>query len=344
MKWLLWLLLAVPVCAQVSVEQEVALGRRAAQSVEAEAGLDNNPELNARLQRMGQLLVPVCGRHDIQYQFKVLNSDEFNAMALPGGFVYATRRLMQVMPDGQLAFVLGHELSHVTRRHSIHQIENDQMRRMGIMAILVGLGGGRVSRESAQLAGLVDQVISSRYSQADEDEADRLGTEMMARAGIDPAYALCALHTLAAQHDGGMPHFANAILGSHPLPQDRIEAAYRYIPPLAYSPGPAVAAVTTPAFPPVVRDWQGSLRQAMADVGLRVDSGLESSLNAQLERREFDSEGFLLVSPGEESYAQLERRLLTGKLAFWMVDRPRFYGLACRTTTAGEKLVWLKVR
>lgn len=341
---LLSLALAVPVWAQVSVEQEVALGRRAAQQVEAETGLDPNPQLNQRLQRIAQALIPVCGRNDIQYQFKVLNSDEFNAMALPGGFVYATRKLMNVMPDGQLAFVLGHELSHVTQRHSIRQMENDQLRRVGLMAILIGLGGGNVSQESAQLAGLVDQVISSRYSQADEDEADRLGTQMLARAGIDPAYALLAMHTLAAQHNGGMPQFVNAIVGSHPLPQERIAAAYSYIPKLAYSPGAKPTAPVQSSGGATL--WQSTLVKALDQAGLLQNGPLMSMAQRELASLQLDANGILLVSPAGESYSQMERRLFTQELAWLVADsqQSREFGVAIRQNSAGERLVWLKVR
>jgi predicted Zn-dependent protease len=349
-KWLGTVLLAtalaLPGWAQISVEQEVALGRKAAQQVEAESGLDSSPELNQRLQRIAQALIPVCGRNDIQYQFKVLNSDEFNAMALPGGFVYATRKLMNVMPDGQLAFVLGHELSHVTRRHSIRQMENDQLRRIGLMAILVGLGGGNVSQESAQLAGVVDQVISSRYSQADEDEADRLGTQMMARAGIDPAYALLALNTLSAQHDGGMPQFVNAILGSHPLPRERIEAAYSYIPPLAYSPGPALSRPVTPSATGLTQ-WQANLTQALIQSGLRQNAQWMEVARREVDSLQLDASGLLLVCPAGESYNQMERRLYTQELA-WLLATPssqvRQFGVAVGQNSAGERLIWLKVR
>ena len=117
-------LLSGALWAEVSTQQEVALGRSAAQKIEGQYGIDNSPDLNRRLQTIGQALSRVAGRNDIQFQFKVLASDEFNAMALPGGFVYATRSLMRGMSDGEIAFVLGHELSHVVQRHSIRQMEN----------------------------------------------------------------------------------------------------------------------------------------------------------------------------------------------------------------------------
>ena len=347
MRWMkglaLTALLLSPVQAQVSTEQEVALGRRAAQQIEAETGIDNNPELNARLQRIGQQLVAVCGRNEFPYSFKVLNSDEFNAMAIPGGFVYATRKLMQSLPDPQLAFVMGHELTHVTQRHSIRQMENDQRRRMGILAVLYGLTGGQIDGRSAQLAGLVDQVISSRYSQSDEDEADRLGTEMMARAGIDPANALLALRVLAAQNGGGMPKFANAILGSHPLPQERIAAAFGYIPGVPF--GSAAKTEAPSQFRASAQgDPENWIQSGLQGAGLRLDAQLESQSQSDFNSARFD-DGILLYSPQGESTTALERRLYADELSRKLRERPRpsRFGLTIREQ-AGHRLLWMKVR
>jgi predicted Zn-dependent protease len=346
MRWLKSMALAgllmVPGWTQVSVAQEVALGQRAAQQIEAETGLDNNPELNARLQRIGQQLVRVCGRNDFPYSFKVLNSDEFNAMALPGGFVYATRKLMQSLPDHQLAFVIGHELTHVTQRHSIRQMENDQRRRLGILAVLYGLSGGQLDSRSAQLAGVVDQVFSSRFSQQDEDEADRLGTEMMARAGVDPANALLALRVLAAQHDGGMPKFVNAILGSHPLPQERIAAAFGYIPRIQF--GTPLQSGTSPAVTASIQDPKGWLAQGLQQNSLHLDQQLEAQSQSDFESARFD-EGVLLYSPANESIPSLERRLYANELSRKLRENPRpsRFGLTLREA-AGHRLLWVRLK
>ena len=339
---LLCLLLSCAAWCEVSTEQEVALGRSAAQKIEAESGIDNSPDLNRRLQTIGQNLARVAGRNDIQFQFKVLATDEFNAMALPGGFVYATRSLMRGMSDGEIAFVLGHELSHVVQRHSIRQMENEQMRQAGWLAVLVGLSGGRINQESVQLAGVVDQMLGSRFSQADESEADRMGTAMMARAGYDPAYALVALRTLAGKHNSETPAFVNAMLGSHPMPQDRITDSYRYIPSLAYNAG----TVAVPSAPAAVRPLLDRLSQALVQAtGWRADAQMMSGCRGQLDNLNLDADGFLLVSPAGESDNALERRLLTLEVAQRLLrgGSSRF-GLATRAGSEGERLVWLKVR
>lgn len=340
---LLIVLLSGTLWAEVSTQQEVALGRSAAQKIEGQYGIENSPDLNRRLQTIGQSLSRVAGRNDIQFQFKVLASDEFNAMALPGGFVYATRALMRGMSDGEIAFVLGHELSHVVQRHSIRQMENEQMRKAGWLAVLIGLSGGRINQQSVQLAGVVDQMLDSRFSQADESEADRLGTAMMARAGYDPAFALVALRTLAGKHNSETPAFINAMVGSHPMPQDRITDSYRYIPLLAYNAGgvPPAAPAAASARPLLER-----LSQALVQsTGWKQDSQLMSSSRGQLENMNLDAEGLLLVSPAGESDSALERRLLTLEVAQRMVrGGVSRFGLAVRNGSEGDRLVWLKVR
>jgi len=327
--------------AQVSVQQEVELGRQAAQQIEAQVGIDNSAELNQRLQKVAQTLVPVCGINDINYSFKVLNSDEFNAMALPGGFIYATRKLVRTLSDGPLTFVLGHELAHVTQRHSIRQMESEQMRKIGLMAILLGLGQGRINNQSAQLAGLADQVISSRFSQADEDEADRLGAAMLSRAQLDRAYTLVGLHVLADQAGGGgMPQFVNAILGSHPLPKERIEAAYSYIPKLEYQPSASAQQSSNP-------QWEGSLERGLIQAtGLRANAELKARAADEVRDQRFDREGILLVSPAGESLSSFERRLYTQDLA-WALRKtpvPTQFGLSLRQTAGGDNLLWIRLR
>jgi beta-barrel assembly-enhancing protease len=340
--WMLSLLLTAAAYADMSVEQEVALGREAAQQVEAQVTIDRSPELNAKLQRLAEKLVPVAGRNDLEWRFKVIQSEEFNAMALPGGFVYATSKVVRDLPDGQLAFVLGHELSHITQRHSIHQMEGDQMRRLGLMAILLGLGRGRLSQQAAGLAQLVDQVISSRYSQADEDDADRRGLEMMARAGVDPAWGLLALQTISRLTNRSMPQFVNAMVGSHPLPRERVQSAIHFIPSVPFAGVP----VSHRNHDDVQR-WERELQAAVTDgSGLRPDATLAVAVRRELDTMQLSNTGVLLMSPAEETYGQLERRLLSQEVS-WLAARRgehRGFGLALRTMSTGEKLVWMRVR
>jgi predicted Zn-dependent protease len=232
-----------PALAQISTEQEVALGRAASQKFEAQYGVSPDQALQQRLNRIGQMLVAHCGRNDIAYSFKVIKMDAFNALAFPGGFIYATTGLMQSLDDEQLAFVIGHEITHVAHRHAVKQMSQDQMRQMGILGALVVLSGGRPSNAQAQVAGLVDKVVGSQYSQADESDSDITGIQIMSAAGIDPVHTVSALRVLAKQAGNSTPGFLNTLVGSHPLPADRIRDAVNFIPKVSYQPPKSNAVV-----------------------------------------------------------------------------------------------------
>lgn len=223
----------------MSVEEEIQVGGQAASQFEAKYGIVTDPAYTGRLQRVVNQMMPYVQRKDLPWSFKVINVNEFNAAAFPGGFVYATRGLMDGLTDEELAFVVGHEMGHVDYRHSVKQLEGDQLRRLGLIAIAAGASGGRITDTTATLVGLADGVISSQYSKADESESDRYGLSLMAQAGYDPAFALSALQKLAAQSGGGTPGFLNALVGSHPLPKDRVAQGVALIPTVPYQ---AVAA------------------------------------------------------------------------------------------------------
>lgn len=100
----------------ISQEQEIEMGHETAMALEAKYGLSQNPYLQERVDRIGQRLAAVSGRNDIKYSFKVLNCNEVNALACPGGFIYVYKGLLDYMPtDTELAGVLGHEVGHVAK-------------------------------------------------------------------------------------------------------------------------------------------------------------------------------------------------------------------------------------
>ncbi len=218
----------------MSVEDEIRIGAQAASQFEAKYGVVSDPAYTGRLQRVVTRMMPYVQRKDLPWTFKVINIEEFNAAAFPGGFVYATRGLMDGLTDEELAFVVGHEMGHVDHRHSVKQLEGDQLRRLGLIAIAAGASGGRITDTTATLVSLADGVISSQYSKADESESDRYGLGLMAQAGYDPAFALSALQKLAAQSGGGTPGFLNTLLGSHPLPKERVAQGVSLIPTVLF--------------------------------------------------------------------------------------------------------------
>lgn len=233
------------VCLAISQEEEIRLGAEAAAKFEQQYGVVSDPAMAGRLQRIGQSLVVYAERKDLPWRFRVINVDEFNAAAFPGGFVYATKGLMQGLTDEELAFVVGHEIAHADYSHSVKQIEKSQLRQLGLIIIAAGAGGGRIDQNAGRLVQLTEAVISSQYSQGDESESDRYGMKVMAQAGYDPAFALSALQKLASQSGGGTPGFLNTLLGSHPLPKKRINQGANLITSIPFRPQQVAPPVST---------------------------------------------------------------------------------------------------
>ncbi len=271
-----WMLvLAAPARAGlISESQEVTIGQQAASEIEAEYPLYNEIGMNERLNRIaGQLLTRA--ERPLAWRFRILDIEELNAMALPGGIIYATRGLLQTMPDGQAAFVLAHEIQHVERRHSVRQLEAELYRQIGLAAAIQLLSGGRLSEGASNTIALANMVVANRYTQDMEREADLEGIRMMARAGLDPQGAVDSLRTLQKHSEGSLPGFVNALIGTHPLTEDRIRVAEEQvdlmdfdIPPTASSaPSPLVLATPVPEsqIPPT-----DSLREAQTMLSLQT--------------------------------------------------------------------------
>lgn len=252
----------------ISREEEIQLGAQAAAQFEQKYGLVNDPAMVGRLNRVGQQLISSAQNKDLPWRFRVINIDAFNAAAFPGGFVYATKGLMEGLTDEELAFVVGHEIGHADLRHSVKQIESAQLRRLGLIAIAAGATKGNVNQGAATLVQLTDSVIGSQYSQAAESESDRYGMRAMAAGGYDPAFALSALQKLAAQSGGGTPDFLNTLLGSHPLPKERINQGVELVTSIPYSPQ---------ALPPVNTGTSTALKGG--GVYQDADSALEYTLS-----------------------------------------------------------------
>jgi len=210
----------VPGSTFLSTANEVELGRHVAEALEKETPLWNNPQAQARLQRIGQQLAAQSSRTDVEFQFKLLDTDVVNAMALPGGTIYATRGLMEKFTDdGELAFVVGHEFAHIEHRHPVEKFSNRLIR--GALTAPLRLRQWPMARWALK-AG--DQLIENRYSQAAENQADRIGQQHLVKLGIDPMVAVRAMERLQSLHsEQHVPASLEKIFSDHPPTQERIE-------------------------------------------------------------------------------------------------------------------------
>src|SRR5687768_5617933 len=157
----------------VSEGQEIEMGQQAAQEVAQTIGFVEDPELQSYVANIGKRMAAKSERPKLPWEFHVVDDAAVNAFALPGGFIYVTRGLMSaVTNEAELASVIGHEIAHVTHRHSVQQISRAQVAQLGLVA------GSILSSTVAQYGGLLGQglgVLFLKYGRDAELEADRSG-------------------------------------------------------------------------------------------------------------------------------------------------------------------------
>ena len=203
----------------IGTQQEIDIGRGVARDLEKKYGVVNDPELQARIARIGASIAAVADRKDLSYSFKVLNSKEVNAMAVPGGFIYVFKGLTDYMPsDHEIAGILGHEVGHIVKRHTVVQIE----RSLAVGVLFTILFG---SSSSAIIGELMANALMAGYSREAEREADYLGVVHTMRAGYNPYSMLIGMEKLEAlskKADYGL-------FSSHPDSANRVKAVREQI-------------------------------------------------------------------------------------------------------------------
>jgi len=235
-RWWLWMLLTGAMFALTgcrgtiwSKKDEVRIGKEVSLEVEKAYKLDPNPAHQQRVQLIGQRLLTVAKVEPYEYTFKVLDADEVNAFALPGGPIYVMRGLLEMVgnDDDELACVIGHELAHINRRHAAKQVTRGTW-----ASILIALGTQGKARDIAEISAALLQL---KYSRNQEYEADRLGLEYAYQAGYDPNGMIRFFRKLQAkQKEGDKGILAN--LRTHPLTENRIVRARQHIEKLTGKP------------------------------------------------------------------------------------------------------------
>src|SRR2546427_6579451 len=205
----------------VSEAQEVAMGAASHQQVQREYGFVPDEKLQRYVQTMGNKLAAVSHRSGLAWHFTVVNSPVVNAFAIPGGYVYLTRGILAYLNnEAELAGVMGHEIGHVTARHSVQQITRSQLAQ-------IGLGVGSVlSPTFGQFGNLAESslgVLFLRYSRDNEREADRLGVEYAARAAWDPRQVSNFFDVLARLAAASGRETIPGWLQTHPDPPQRVQ-------------------------------------------------------------------------------------------------------------------------
>ncbi|RPJ56832.1 MAG: peptidase M48 [Acidobacteria bacterium] len=206
--------------ALISEQQEIAMGRESHPQILQQYGRLENAQIQTYVEGIGQRLAGVSHRPELEWHFTVVDVPVVNAFAVPGGYIYITREIMAYMNnEAELAGVLGHEIGHVTARHSVEQISKAQL-------FSLGLGvGSIISPTFQQLGGLAESglgLLFLKYGRDDERQSDQLGVNYMLQAGYDPRRMVEFFEVFERlQEESGevLPNW----LSTHPAPPDRIK-------------------------------------------------------------------------------------------------------------------------
>lgn len=239
-------LVALVAACGVTQQQEVQLGATTAAQVSAELPLIRDPAVVAYINSLGNQLAKVTDTRGLAWQFTVVDSREVNAFALPGGWIYVNRGLIERATDmSELAGVIGHEIGHVTRRHSVQQMQQAQGANVGVallctMTKVCDNGAGQAA------IGVGGSALFAKFSRSDEAEADAEGVATTIKAGMSPR-GIPAMFRILLSERRSNPGAVDAFFASHPLEEDRITATESQI---AGFPAAQIQRLTrdTPAF------------------------------------------------------------------------------------------------
>lgn len=206
--------------------QEVQLGRGMSEEIiKKEQPLLNDPAKQRFVNEVGLKIVRASDRRDIVYHFGVLDSPDLNAFALPGGYVYVYRGLLEKIDESELAAILAHEVGHVAAKHSIKRLQASLGYEILMGIALAGFGNRSpaLAKDAAAVSDTVFNLLERGYSREDELFADKLAVKYTTLAGYDPMGVVRVLELLAKESGPGGRVFE--ILSTHPRMEERITKA-----------------------------------------------------------------------------------------------------------------------
>jgi len=199
-----------------SEDQDIELGKSYAPEIEKEmGGKIQNVTLQNYINSVGLKVAAVSQKPYFDFHYTALEDETVNAFALPGGYIYITRGMLEKLnSEAELASVLAHETTHVVARHSSAQISREIGIEVALSAVSTKAPGGAM-----QVAGVARQIIGMGYSRVQEKEADLSGLDYMVKAGYDPHAMVQTMQMLEAEDKGGQIEF----LSTHPSPENRVQ-------------------------------------------------------------------------------------------------------------------------
>ncbi len=206
----------------LSEAEEIKLGNKTDAQIGQTYGIYDDHKLTNYINDLGQGMAKLSHRPNLPFEFKILDSPVVNAFAVPGGYVYLTRGILSYLNnEAELACIVGHEIGHITARHTAQQYTRVQLSQIGL-----GLGV-ILSDNFRQYAGLAQfgvGMLSLSFSRDNERQADNLGVEYATRAGFDAAHMAYFFETLERLHPSADRSGLEGWFSTHPNPPDRIKA------------------------------------------------------------------------------------------------------------------------
>jgi predicted Zn-dependent protease len=205
-----------------SPQQDAEIGYQSAIQAERQLPLVADRDVQAYVDRIGQRLAAHSGGPNFQYRFRVVNQSDINAFALPGGYIYLNRGVLEnARNEGEVAGVLAHEIAHVSLRHGTHQASKANAANAGVQ-ILGSIIGGRVGRNTAQAINIAGGIglnaLFLKFSRELETQADVRGAQILAASGYSPSDMVSFFHQLERVDRSKRTTW----LSNHPAPPDRI--------------------------------------------------------------------------------------------------------------------------
>ena len=203
-------------------QQDVEIGRQSAAEVEKQMPILKIRSVDAYVQKVGKRLAKAAPGPEFPYQFKVINTAEVNAFALPGGFMFLNRGLIEAADDeAQLAGVMSHEMAHVALRHGTNQASKAYLAQAGFNLLGGLFGKSGTSQMIEAIGGFGLNAVFLKFSRKAEEQADIVGAQIMARAGYDPM-AMAEFFEKLRDEAGRDPNRLERWFSDHPAPVERV--------------------------------------------------------------------------------------------------------------------------
>ena len=219
----------------VSQQQEIQMGQQYAAEINRQLPIVDDVQIHRYINQLGDRIQRQPGNRDIPYTFYVVNIDQLNAFAVPGGFVYINRGLIEATDNlAELAGVVAHEIGHVEARHSAEMLERQQAAQVGLIVGSVLLGGPPQGAAGAAV-NVGAQAYFSHHGREAENEADAIAVKLLPGAGIDPAGLVTFFKELIEERKR-TPSQLEQWFSTHPLTEERIanvREMIRQLPPEA---------------------------------------------------------------------------------------------------------------